>query len=91
MARAVLVALMAFSAAPPVLAQSAPAADAARGFQVPPGPLGLALGRFAAQAGVVLSFDAQLTQGKQSPGLQGDYGVAAGLAAMLSGTGLEAV
>lgn len=39
----------------------------------------------------MLSFDAQLTQGKQSAGLQGDYGIASGLAAMLSGTGLEAV
>jgi len=90
-ARAVFVALMALSVTPQALAQPAPTADTARGFDVPAGPLGLALSRFAAQAGVVLSFDAQLTQGKQSPGLQGDYGVASGLAAMLSGTGLEAV
>ncbi|KAG0789104.1 hypothetical protein G6F22_006810 [Rhizopus arrhizus] len=90
-ARAVFVALMGLASAPPALAQAAPSADAARRYDVPAGPLGLALGRFAAQAGVVLSFDAQLTQGKQSAGLQGDYGIASGLAAMLAGTGLEAV
>jgi len=90
-ARAVFVALMGLASAPPALAQAAPSADAARRYDVPAGPLGLALGRFAAQAGVVLSFDAQLTQGKQSAGLQGDYGIASGLATMLAGTGLEAV
>ncbi|MFP9058863.1 STN domain-containing protein, partial [Enterococcus faecalis] len=78
-------------AVPPALAQDAAATQSTRRYDVPPGPLGLALGRFAAQAGVVLSFDAKLTQGRQSAGLQGDYGVAPGLAAMLAGTGLEAV
>ncbi|MNX21269.1 Ferric-pseudobactin BN7/BN8 receptor precursor [compost metagenome] len=90
-AGAVFVALMGLAPAPPALAQATPSADVAHRYDIPAGPLGLALSRFAAQAGVVLSFDAQLTQGKQSAGLQGDYGIASGLAAMLSGTGLEAV
>ena len=91
LAGAVFAALTALASAPPAWAQVAPTADAVRSYDVPAGPLGLALGRFAAQAGVVLSFDAQLTHGKQSAGLHGPYGVASGLAAMLSGTGLEAV
>ncbi len=91
LAPAVLIALTAFGAAPPVLAQAVPSVQVSRHYDLPPGPLGLTLSRFAAQAGVVLAFDATLTQGRQSAGLQGDYGVAAGLAAMLSGTGLEAI
>ncbi|WP_238841841.1 hypothetical protein, partial [Xylella fastidiosa] len=66
MALAVLAASMAIGAAPAALAQAAPHVETARHYDIPPGPLGLALSRFAAQAGVVLSFDAQLTQGKQS-------------------------
>lgn len=50
-ARAVFVALMALASAPPVLAQTAPSTEAARRYDVPAGPLGLALSRFAAQAG----------------------------------------
>ncbi|WP_025136980.1 TonB-dependent receptor [Achromobacter sp. DH1f] len=91
LALAVLAASMAIGAAPAAQAQAAPNVETARHYDIPAGPLGLALSRFAAQAGVVLSFDAQLTQGKQSAGLQGGYGVAAGLATMLAGTGLEAI
>lgn len=94
LARAVVIALTALGAlgaTPSAQAQAVSSAQASRHYDVPPGRLGLALSRFAAQAGVVLSFDATLTQGRQSAGLRGDYGVAAGLAAMLSGTGLEAV
>lgn len=91
LAGVVLVALVAVSAAPSAQAQATPGIEVARHYDIRPGPLGLALSRFAAQAGVVLSFDAQLTQGKQSAGLQGGYSVASGLAAMLAGTGLEAI
>ena len=88
LARALVIALTTLGASPSAQAQPVPGAQASRHYQVPPGPLGLALSRFAAQAGVVLSFDATLTQGRQRPGLQRDYGVAAGLAGMLSATGL---
>lgn len=60
-------------------------------YDIPAGPLGVALSRFAGQAGVVLSFDAQLTAGKQSPGLQGDYSVTQGFARLLGNSGLQAV
>ncbi|MBB3103056.1 TonB-dependent siderophore receptor [Azomonas macrocytogenes] len=59
-------------------------------FTIPAGPLGQALGRYASQAGVVLSFDASLTEGKRSSGLQGRYDTATGFARLLEGSGLNA-
>lgn len=64
---------------------------AAKSYRVPAGPLGEALARFAAEAGISLSYEPALTQGKHSAGLQGVYDVAAGLAKLLEGSGLEAV
>lgn len=58
-------------------------------YQIPAGPLGQALSRFAAQAGVMLTFDPELAAGKQSPGLQGAYGVADGFSRLLQGSGLQ--
>ncbi|MBV6287442.1 TonB-dependent siderophore receptor [Pseudomonas aegrilactucae] len=60
-------------------------------FDLAPDDLGRALTRFAAEAGVVLSFDASLTRGRQSAGLHGHYAVAAGLSQLLQGSGLHAV
>lgn len=60
-------------------------------FEVPAGDLGNALSRFAADSGVVIYFDASLTQGKQTRGLSGDYSVEGGLRALLSGSGLSLV
>ncbi|TJZ73307.1 TonB-dependent Fe(3+) dicitrate receptor FecA [Chitiniphilus eburneus] len=54
------------------------------------GPLGPALARFAAAAGIALSFDAARTEGLTSPGLHGRYDVEAGLAQLLAGSGLTA-
>lgn len=64
---------------------------APKSYQIPAGPLGEALARFAAEAGISLSYEPALTQGKRSAGLQGSYNVAGGLAQLLVGTGLEAV
>jgi len=55
------------------------------------GDLGQVLNRFAAQAGVVLSFAPSLTAGKTSAGLHGRYSVDQGLQALLEGNGLMAV
>ena len=63
----------------------------AKHYAIPAGPLGAVLGRFASEADVVLSFDAGLTAGKQSPGLQGSYGVERGFARLLAGSGLQLV
>lgn len=63
----------------------------ARSYRIPAGPLSSALSRFAGEAGVLLSVDARLTEGKHSPGLQGSYGIEAGFAELLRGSGLQAV
>ena len=68
--------------------QTAPQAAA---YRIEAGPLATVLGRFAAAAGVALSFDPASTQGLQSGGLQGSYTVETGFATLLAGTGLEAV
>ena len=74
-----------------VQAQAAPPAAAGRVVDIPAGPLGAALAGYAQQARVLLSFDPALTEGLQSPGLQGAYGVEQGFAALLAGTQLEAL
>jgi outer membrane receptor for ferric coprogen and ferric-rhodotorulic acid len=76
----------------PAVAQAAETATSAqRSYSIAPGPLGAVLSRFAGEAGVVLSFDASLTNGKQSAGLQGSYSVSQGFAQLLAGSGLRSV
>ncbi|THF61500.1 hypothetical protein E6C76_20690 [Pseudothauera nasutitermitis] len=60
-------------------------------IDIPPGRLSAVLGAYAAQAGVHLSADGALTQGLQSEGLKGRYGVAEGFARLLSRHGLQAM
>ncbi len=95
-ARAVLIGLLLFAtsaAGMPSIQAAEPGAagSGARAYRIPGGSLSRALTRFAAAAGVLLSVDAVLTDGKQSPGLQGDFAVADGFAALLAGSGLEPV
>lgn len=77
----------------PVLAAGEPSAsrEQSRGYAIPAGNLDQVLNRFASEAGILLSADAQLTAGKRSPGLNGNYGVGEGLARLLAGTGLQAI
>jgi outer-membrane receptor for ferric coprogen and ferric-rhodotorulic acid len=84
--------------APTGLLAQAPAASpapsgtqAARDYAIAPGPLDEALNRFARSAGVLLSFDPQLAEGRQSPGLNGRYTVEEGFSALLAGSNLKAV
>jgi len=70
-------------------AGQASAAEAARSYAIAAGPLGAVLSRFASDTGVVLSFEAELTQGKRSPGLQGTYSVEQGFARLLAGSDLQ--
>ncbi|WP_437879800.1 TonB-dependent siderophore receptor [Pseudomonas sp. LRF_L74] len=58
-------------------------------YAIAPGPLGAVLSQFANEAGVVLSFDSALTNGKSSQGLQGSYSVEQGFARLLAGSGLQ--
>jgi len=68
-----------------------PAAAPSRAFNIPAGPLDGALDRFARTAGINLSYDAAVVQGRSTKGLTGTYGIQAGLTALLAGTGVEAV
>jgi len=68
----------------------AQAASVQKSYAIAPGPLGAVLGRFANEAGIVLSFQAGLTDGKQSAGLNGSYSVEQGFATLLAGSDLIA-
>lgn len=74
-----------------LLAPMAAQADtsAARQYHLQQDELGQVLTRFAAEAGVVLSFDPALTQGKTSQGLNGPFTVDQGLQQLLIGSGLN--
>jgi ferric enterobactin receptor len=82
----------------PALARAdAPGADAAplpvtgtRHFDIPADTLSAVLTRVAAEAGVYLAGSARLAQGKNSPGLKGDYSIQDALDTLLRDTGLEA-
>lgn len=74
----------------PLAYAQAQAADAILYHDIPAGPLGQALSGFAARAGVALSFDAALLEGKTSRGLRGSVSVADGFAQLLQGSGLQA-
>lgn len=60
-------------------------------YQIPAGPLGEALNRFAQQAGVAIIFAAGQVETLHSPGLSGEYSVAQGFALLLHGSGYSAV
>lgn len=66
-------------------------AAASKNYNIPAGSLASVLTRFIGESGILLSGTSQLAQGKSSSGLQGNFGVQAGLSALLAGTGLEAV
>lgn len=73
------------------LAQTAAAPAGAQRYDIPAGPLNQALRRFAEQADILLSADAQLTQDKASPGLHGVATPLQGLQALLAGSGAVAL
>lgn len=66
-------------------------AVAAKTYDLSAGPLGRALSNFAMDAGIALSFDSALTDGRSSPGLSGTYSAREGIARLLAGTDLELV
>ncbi len=59
-------------------------------IRIPAGNLGTALSGYAAESGVTLVFDPQLTQGKTTHGLKGSYSLQEGFNEILKDTGLEA-
>lgn len=62
-----------------------------KNYNIQGGSLGNGLSKFAGQNGVNLSFDPKLTEGKQTSGLKGDYGVNEGFRELLKGSGLQIV
>lgn len=60
-------------------------------YSIAAGQLDTALNRFAVMAGIEIAFDAALTSGLQTAGLQGQYSIDEGLQRLLAGTGLAAV
>lgn len=67
------------------------AATAPRDYRIPAGPLVDALASFAATAGITVAVAPDLVRDRQSPGLDGRFGIEEGLARLLDGSGLEAV
>lgn len=74
----------------PAAAQTAAQAVAVLRYEIPAGTLDQTLNRFATTAGITLSIDGELTAGKTSQGLSGEFGVRDGLARLLAGSGLQA-
>lgn len=71
------------------LAQAADSQQALRSYAIPAGALSTALSRFASEAQILLAVDGQLTAGKQTQGLQGQFAIDEGLARLLQGSGLQ--
>ncbi|KAG1454949.1 hypothetical protein G6F57_015392 [Rhizopus arrhizus] len=65
--------------------------ESPRRYDIPAGPLDRTLNRYASEAGVEVSVDGALIQGKTSAGLAGSYGVQEGFAELLRGQGLRIV
>ncbi|MEI8210319.1 MAG: TonB-dependent receptor plug domain-containing protein [Methylococcales bacterium] len=61
---------------------------AKRHYHISSGSLSHALTQFAGSAGILLSTDARLTDGKSSKGLDGEYTVEEGFQRLLAGSGL---
>lgn len=59
-------------------------------FDIPAGPLSARLNQFAEQAGIYLSGDTRLTEGKQANALRGSHSPQQALAILLAGSGLSA-
>lgn len=90
-----LLCLAGLATLPPSLLAAEPGTAAAqtslRSVDIAPGPLSEVLARYAASAGIALSFDAASLRQITSPGLKGSYTVQQGFDKLLTGSGLEAV
>mgnify|MGYP003582470121 CR=1 FL=1 len=76
--------------APLLVALPAQAQQQQQRYDIPAGALGDVLSRYAREAGVAISFNAEQVAHKRSAGLQGSFGVLEGFAALLHGQGLQA-
>ncbi|MCI3945676.1 outer membrane ferric siderophore receptor [Pseudomonas syringae] len=83
--------LLTLSSSPLFISTSWAETSGKRAYEVPAGSLSAALTRFAGQAGVNLSVDPALVNGRNSSGLSGDFAVEEGFARLLQGSGLQLV
>lgn len=60
-------------------------------YNIPAGDLSQALALYSGNAGVLLSFNSDLTQGKKTPGLKGTYALFQGYTELLKDSGLEII
>ena len=92
-AQALLAIFLGGSAAYGLLPTQAHAAEASAtvNFDIPAGTLDQALSRFGRQTGIQIAVNAELTSGRQSPGLKGKHSIGEGMRQLLAGSGLEAV
>ncbi|MFV3370941.1 TonB-dependent siderophore receptor [Pseudomonas sp. NY15435] len=77
-----------FTLLPAMPVQAETAATRTQQYAIPAGPLDQVLGEFGRRAGIPISVNAGLTEGKRSGGLNGEYGIEDGFARILSGTRL---
>ncbi|KAF1072190.1 MAG: Ferrichrome receptor FcuA [Pseudomonas citronellolis] len=75
----------------PVAQADQPSAATARSYDIPGGPLGNVLARFAVEAGVPLAFQSESLNSRRSPGLKGHYSVEEGFDWLLQGSGYHLV
>jgi len=68
-----------------------PTAAGQRSYDIPAGPLGQSLNRFASESGITLSFEPKVVAGRRAPALMGTYSVEEGLRALLANSGLTVV
>lgn len=83
--------LLTLSSCPLFVSTSWAETSGKRAYEVPAGSLSAALTRFAGQAGVNLSVDPALVNGRNSSGLSGEFAVEEGFARLLQGSGLQLV
>ncbi|MEE4786188.1 TonB-dependent receptor [Pseudomonas alliivorans] len=83
--------LLSLSSSPLFISNSWAETSGRRAYEVPAGSLSAALTRFAGLAGVNLSVDPVLVNGRNSAGLSGDFAVEEGFARLLQGSGLQLV
>lgn len=85
------IALTAMGPVHSALAADTTQSAATRSYAIGAGSLASVLAQFAAQSGVLLSFDANLLNDQQSAGLQGNYSVQSGFARLLQGSGFSLI
>ncbi|MEE4341640.1 TonB-dependent receptor [Pseudomonas alliivorans] len=83
--------LLTLSSSPLFISNSWAETSGRRAYEVPAGSLSAALTRFAGLAGVNLSVDPALVNGRNSAGLSGDFAIEEGFARLLQGSGLQLV